>query len=95
MGNKPISAGHAKTGEYVGENRKLYDMSCVKGPQEFAETNASSPTVPLQIIRVVLGVIAYRKWDFRAMNVSRTLLRSEPLKSETCAKPPQWAEKEM
>ena len=34
---KPTSADPAKTGEYVGENRKLDDMFCVNGFQEFAD----------------------------------------------------------
>ena len=59
VGNKPISAGHNKTGAYVGENRKLDAGFCVTWFQEFAQTNASAPSVQLQIIRVVLGLIAY------------------------------------
>ena len=35
------------------------------------DTNASALSVQLQIIRVVLAVIAYRVWNFRAMDVSR------------------------
>ena len=71
MGNKPISAGRAKTGTYVGENRKLDSMCRVKGLQECAQANSSVPTAQLQITMVVLGVIAHRKWHFRAMGVSR------------------------
>ena len=48
-----------KTGAYLGENRKLEGVFCVKSFQKFVETNASSPTVQLQIIMVVLAVIAY------------------------------------
>ena len=35
MGNKSLSPGHKKTGEYVGENRKLRARFCVKGFREF------------------------------------------------------------
>ena len=35
--NKSISAGHAKTGAYFGENRKLDTWICVTGFQEFAD----------------------------------------------------------
>ena len=69
--NKPISACHPKTGAYVGENRKLSAILCVKSFQEFSETNSSAPTVQLQIVRALLAVIAYRKCNFRAMDVSR------------------------
>ena len=72
MGSKPISAGHTKTSAYVGENRKLDSRFRVEGFQEFAETNASAPAVQLQSIRAVLAVIAYRRWNFRAIDVSRS-----------------------
>ena len=68
--NKPIPAGYAKTGAYVDENRKLDSRFRVKGFQEFEGTNASAPTVQLQIIGVVLAVIAYQKWNIREMGVS-------------------------
>ena len=45
------------------------------GFQAFAETNASAQTVQLQIIRVVLDIIAYVKWNFRVMDVSRYLCK--------------------
>ena len=69
MENKPISSGRTKTGAYVDENRKSGARFCVKGRQEFAEPNASAPTVQLQSIRMCLAVIAYRKWNFRVMDV--------------------------
>ena len=71
VGNKPISAGHTKTSAYVDENRKLDAILRVKGFREILDANASAPTVQLQSIRSVLAVIAYRRWDFRAMDVSR------------------------
>ena len=74
--NKPTPAGYATTGAYVGGNRKLHAGFRVKGFQEFAETNASAPTVQLQSIRAAIDVTAYRKWNFRAMGVSRAILRS-------------------
>ena len=70
VGNKPISAGRAKTGACVDRNRKLDAVFRVKGFREFSETNESAPTVLLQSIWPVLDVIAYRMWDFRAMDVS-------------------------
>ena len=88
VANKPISAGHTKTSAYVDENRKLDARFGVKGFREFVETNASDPTVQLQSIRAVLAVIAYRMWNFRAMDVSRVFSRSVPLKLDTYAKPP-------
>ena len=51
MGNKPIAAGRKKTGAYVGTNRKLDARFCVKVRREFVESNASAPTVQLQIMR--------------------------------------------
>ena len=54
--------------------------------QEFVETNAPAPTVQLQIIRAVLDVIAYRRRNLRAMDVSRAFLVSGPLKRDTYAK---------
>ena len=83
-----------KTGAYVGENRKLGAIFCAKGRQEIAETNAPAPTVQLQRIRAVLGVIAYRKLNFRVTNVSRAVLISEPLKRETYTTLPSGVEKE-
>ena len=77
--NKPITDGRRKTGAYLDENRQLDDRFCVEGFQEFVEPNASAPKVQLQIIRLFLSVIAFRKWDFRVMDVSRAFLRSEPL----------------
>ena len=50
--------------------------------------NASAPTVQLQIVRVVLGVIAYRKLNFRVSDVSRPFLRSVRLKRDTGVKLP-------
>ena len=55
--NKPISDGRTKTGSYVGGNRKLDAGFRVGGFQEFAETNASAPSVQLQRIQVDLAVI--------------------------------------
>ena len=74
--NKPTPAGYATTGAYVGGNRKLHAGFRVKGFQEFAETNASAPTVQLQRIRVALAVFAYRKWNSRTMDVPRAFPRS-------------------
>ena len=85
---KPISAGHTETCAYVGENRKLDSGFRAKGFREFVETNATAPAVQLQIPRSVLAVIAYRRWNFRAVDVSRGFLRSGPLKSDTYAKLP-------
>ena len=56
--------------------------------------NAASPTVQLQSIRIVLAVIAYRKWNFRVMGVSRAFLRSEPLGRDTYVKLPEGVEQE-
>ena len=69
-GGKPISAGRKKGGAYVDGNRKLGARLCVKGRRGFAGSNASAPTVQLQIIRLRLDVIAHRKWDFRASDVT-------------------------
>ena len=93
-GGKPISAGRKKTGAYVDENRKLDSRFCVQGVREFSESNASAPTVQLQSVRIPLAVIAYRKWNFRVMDVSRSFLMSGPLKRDTFVKLPQWAEKD-
>ena len=60
-----------KTGAYVDENRKSRARLRVKGFQEFAESKASEPTVQLQITGMCLDVIAYRKWNFRVMDVTR------------------------
>ena len=84
-----------KTGAYLGENRKPGERFCAKGFQEVVEKNAASPTVQLQSIRIVLAVIAYRKWNFRVMGVSRAFLRSELLEMETYAKLPEGVEQGM
>ena len=73
--NKPIAAGHKKTGAYRDENRKLDARFRGKGFQEFAGPNASSPTVQLHSIRLSLAVISFRKWGFRVIDVSRAFLR--------------------
>ena len=65
-----------RRGAYVGENRKLDARFRVKWFREFAGSNASAPTVQLQSIRMWIAVIAYRKWGFRVMDVSRAFLRS-------------------
>ena len=69
-------------------------MFCATGFHGFVEANASAPTAKFQAIRVVLAVIAYRKWNFRVMDVSRAFLMSGPLKRETYAKHPNGVEKE-
>ena len=81
--DKPISVGYAKTGAYVGENRKSDGRSRVKCFQEFSETNSSAPAVQLQRIMVLLSVIAYWRRHFRAMDVFRAFLRSGHLQRET------------
>ena len=70
VANKPISDCYTKSGAYAGAYRKLDARFRVKGFQEFAETNASPPTVQLQRIRAVLALIANRRWNFRAVDVS-------------------------
>ena len=87
--NKPISVGHKKTGAYLDENRKLDAGFYVKGFREFAESNAYATTVQFQSIRLLLAVIAFRKWDFRAMDVSRAFMRSEPFKRGTYVQLPK------
>ena len=87
--NKPISAGYTKNGAYVGENRELDDWFRVKGFEWFAGANSSAPTVQLQSIMVVLAVIAYRKWNFRVVDVSSAFLRGDPLKRETYLELPE------
>ena len=86
MANKPIYAGYAKTGADVGGNRKLDSGFRVKGFQELAETNASEPTVQLLSIRVVLDVIARRKWDFRAIGRFRILFKVGAFKTRRLRK---------
>ena len=63
VGNKPISDCHIKTGATDDENRKLEARLRFKGFQEFAATNASAPTVQLQIIRLFLAVIEYPEME--------------------------------
>ena len=94
MANKPNSVGHKKTGSCVGENRKLDARFFVKGIREFAESTTSSPSVQLQSIRLRLAVIAYRKWNFRAMDVSRAFLTAEPLGRDTYVKLPQGVDED-
>ena len=54
-----------KLGPTLAQNRNLRDMFGVKCSHEFAETNASAPTVQLRSIRVVLAVInCVRKVEF-------------------------------
>ena len=86
--SNPISAGYAKTGACVGGNRKLDARFCVKGFQELTGRNASAPTAQLLIIRAIVAVIAYRKWNFREMGVPRAFLRLVPLKRDAYAKLP-------
>ena len=76
-------------GANVDEKRKLRAIFCAKGYRDFAESDASAPSVQLRIIRLRLAVISYRKWDFSAMDASRALLRSEPLERDTYVKLPQ------
>ena len=76
------------TGAYLDENRKLGAMFREEGFHELVESNASAPTVQLQSIRIASAVIAYRKWNFSAMDVSRAFLRSKPLERNTYAKLP-------
>ena len=92
--NKPISDGHTKTGACVEENRKLDSRFRVKCFQEFVKTNESAPTAQLQIVRLLLAVIGYRKWNFRAVDVSRAFLRSVASKRDTFAKLPDVVEKD-
>ena len=76
----------------MGGNRKLDSGFRVKCLQEFTEPNASAPKVQLQIIRLCLAVIAFRKWDFGVMDVSRAFLRPGPLKRETYVQLPKGVE---
>ena len=87
--NKPIDAGRKKTGTYIDGNRKLDARFCVEGFREFAEPNASAPTVQLQSIRLFPSIVAFRKWDFRVMDVPMELLGSEPFKRGTYAQLPK------
>ena len=91
--NKPISAGRRKPVPVLMKNRKLDARFRAKCFQEFAESNASAPTVQLQIIRLCLSLIAYRKWNFRVSDVSRAIPRSEHLKREAYVKLPEGVEK--
>ena len=84
---------YEETNAYHDENRNLDARFCVKGFHELVEDNAAASTVEVQSIRIALAVIAYRKWNFRAMGVSRAFLRSEPLGC-TFAKLPDGAEQE-
>ena len=92
--DKPISSGRTKTSAYVDENRKSDSGFSVKGSQESPESNASSPTVQLQIIRMRLAVTAYRKLNFRAMDTSRAFPMSGPLKRDAYVKLPVGVEKD-
>ena len=90
VGNKPVSAGYTKTGAYVDEDRELYAIFRVKCFREFAETNASAPTVQLQIIRAVKDFIAYRKWNFRAMGVSGAFFKVRTFKTRHLCESSRW-----
>ena len=89
MGDTSTSTDHKRTCPYVGENRKLDSVFCVKGPREFAGADTSSPTAQLQSIRLCLAVIAYQKWNFRVMDVPMASLNLEPLQRDTYAQLPQ------
>ena len=84
-----------KHGNMWKKNRQLDARFRVKCSQESAETNASAPTVQLQSIRAVLGVIAYTKWNFREADVSRGFLRFGHLKRGTYAGLPNGADRKM
>ena len=47
--------------------------------QEFAPMNSSLPTVKLHRISLALEIMAYRRWNFRAIDVALGLLISELL----------------
>ena len=81
-----------KTDAYLDESGKLDARFCVKGFQELVGENAAATAVQLKSVRIVLAVIAYRKWNFRVMGVCRDFLRSEPLERGAYAKLPEGVE---
>ena len=91
VGGGPISADPKRACPYVGENRELDLRFRAKWHQEFADPIASAPTVQLQIVRLRSDVIARRKWDFRAIDVSSAYLRSGRLELDTYFQLPKSA----
>ena len=76
---KPAYDGCSETDAYVDGERRLGARLCVIVIQESVSTNGASHTSQLQGLRVLLSVIPYRKWNFRATDVSRAFLKSESL----------------
>ena len=74
---------HERTVARIGENRILDARLRAKRSQEFANKNSPTPTIQLQSLRSCMVVIAYRKWNFRTLDVSMVSLKFESHESET------------
>ena len=76
--HKTSESDHARTDAYVDDTRRLDARFCAK----FAQGEIGGrfpPTSQLQSLGVFLSVIAYRKWNFTALCVSREFPKTNPI----------------
>ena len=74
---KQLKGGHIVTGACIDEKRKLVERLCLERSQEFANKNSTESTIQLQSLRGCLTVIAYRRWNFRALVVPNGSIKQE------------------
>ena len=91
--NKPIADGHKNKGIVRRRESEIIREFRVGRLQEFANKNTSTPTIQLQSLMICLAAIAYRRRNFRTMDVSRASFKLKPLVTETYIQLPQEIEK--
>ena len=80
----------AQKRKHIGSGRRLGARFCAIGYLEGAGVNASERTSHFRSFRVLLSIIAYTKWNFREMDVSRAFVKTKPLAGNIYVAPPYF-----
>ena len=74
---------HIVTGSRIGEKRKLDAKLRLGRSQEVVNKNSIAPSIQLQSLGGFLTVIAYRRWNFRTLELSKAISKQEKQGSAT------------
>ena len=74
MKNNPSEAGRAATEAYFDDQRMLDARFARNVITKMRGVNSSAPSAQLRSLRVLLSPMAYIKWDFWVMGVSRAFI---------------------
>jgi len=92
MKEKPVASVREMTKSHVDTQRKLDARLCAQGYTETMLESCSAPTISINTLRSVLGIVPIKKWKFRVIDIARAYLQADNLDRAVFTQPPKGAE---